>query len=152
MPGFGDNPTLPPTPPEPGEDASCADSWSIPPQGHHFEKAGDRIGPYRLLQPLGEGGFGIVWLAERREPMVQRVAIKVLKPGMDSRSILARFEQVKPQAESSHGAGRSSSTMASDCSMLRASIPPMVAPSQLALPSRSMAVSTAHRPRATGLH
>ena len=93
MPGFGDNPTLPPTPLDPVPEANRADSWSIPPEGHYFEKAGDRIGPYRLLQPLGEGGFGIVWLAERREPMVQRVAIKVLKPGMDSRSILARFEQ-----------------------------------------------------------
>lgn len=51
------------------------------------------IGPYRVLSLLGEGGFGYVYLAERREPMVQRVAIKVLKPGMDSRSILARFEQ-----------------------------------------------------------
>ena len=53
----------------------------------------DRIGPYRLLEVVGEGGFGIVWLGERREPMVQRVALKVLKPGMDSRSVIARFEQ-----------------------------------------------------------
>lgn len=51
------------------------------------------IGPYRLLEVIGEGGFGIVWLAERREPFVQRVALKIIKPGMDSRQVLARFEQ-----------------------------------------------------------
>lgn len=53
----------------------------------------DFIGPYRILSVLGEGGFGMVYLGERREPFVQRVAIKVLKPGMDSASVLARFEQ-----------------------------------------------------------
>jgi eukaryotic-like serine/threonine-protein kinase len=57
------------------------------------ERAGDTVGPYRLLEVLGEGGFGVVWLAERREPMVQRVALKVVKPGMDSRAVVARFEQ-----------------------------------------------------------
>ncbi len=57
------------------------------------EKPGDSIGPYKLLQVIGEGGFGVVWLAERREPMVQRVALKIIKPGMDSKSVIARFEQ-----------------------------------------------------------
>jgi serine/threonine protein kinase len=56
-------------------------------------RAGTGIGPFRLLERIGEGGFGEVWLAERREPMVQRVAIKVIKPGMDSRAVVARFEQ-----------------------------------------------------------
>lgn len=51
------------------------------------------IGPYRLLEVIGEGGFGVVYLAERRDPMVQRVALKVIKPGMDSKGVIARFEQ-----------------------------------------------------------
>jgi serine/threonine protein kinase/formylglycine-generating enzyme required for sulfatase activity len=56
-------------------------------------RGGDTVGPYRLLSQIGEGGFGEVWLAERREPFVQRVALKLIKPGMDSRSVIARFEQ-----------------------------------------------------------
>ncbi len=58
-----------------------------------IELAGDTVGPYTLLERLGEGGFGTVWLAERREPYVQRVALKLIKPGMDSRAVIARFEQ-----------------------------------------------------------
>ncbi|MCW5776786.1 MAG: serine/threonine protein kinase [Phycisphaeraceae bacterium] len=50
------------------------------------------LGPYRLLQTLGEGGFGTVYLAEQEEPVRRRVALKVLKPGMDSKSVIARFE------------------------------------------------------------
>jgi serine/threonine protein kinase len=56
------------------------------------EQPGDRIGPYRLLEKIAEGGFGVVFLAERRQPYRQKVALKVLKPGMDSRAILARFD------------------------------------------------------------
>jgi serine/threonine protein kinase/Tfp pilus assembly protein PilF len=51
------------------------------------------IGPYKLLSKLGEGGFGVVWLAERREPMFQRVALKIIKAGMDTKTVIARFEQ-----------------------------------------------------------
>jgi serine/threonine protein kinase len=58
-----------------------------------FEGPGTRVGPYKLIARIGEGGFGTVWLAERREPFVQRVALKLVKPGMDSRSVVARFEQ-----------------------------------------------------------
>ena len=50
------------------------------------------IGPYHLLQALGEGGMGLVYLAEQREPLVRRVALKLVKPGMDTREVLARFE------------------------------------------------------------
>src|SRR5712672_1363466 len=55
--------------------------------------AGERVGPYKLLSIIGEGGFGVVWLAERREPFIQRVAIKIIKAGMDSGAVIARFEQ-----------------------------------------------------------
>ena len=54
---------------------------------------GDAVGPYKLVSKVGEGGFGEVWIAERREPFTQRVALKLIKPGMDSRSVIARFEQ-----------------------------------------------------------
>ncbi len=56
------------------------------------ERVGDRIGPYRLLDVIGEGGFGVVYLAEQREPIERKVALKLIKPGMDSRSVIARFE------------------------------------------------------------
>ncbi len=52
----------------------------------------DRIGPYRLLEVIGEGGFGSVYLAEQVEPVRRRVAVKLIKPGMDSRAVIARFE------------------------------------------------------------
>ena len=58
-----------------------------------FERAGDEIGPYKLISPIGEGGFGTVWIAERRQPFTQRVALKLIKAGMDSRAVIARFEQ-----------------------------------------------------------
>ena len=57
------------------------------------ERAGDQIGPYKLIEQLGEGGFGTVWLAERRQPFVQQVALKVIKAGMDSKAVIGRFEQ-----------------------------------------------------------
>ena len=56
------------------------------------EKPGDRIGRYKLLQQIGEGGCGVVYMAEQQEPVRRRVALKVIKPGMDSRQVLARFE------------------------------------------------------------
>ena len=57
------------------------------------ESPGEVIGPYTLVKMLGEGGFGSVWLAERTLPYVQSVALKIIKPGMDSRAVVARFEQ-----------------------------------------------------------
>ena len=56
------------------------------------EGPGSMIGRYKLLQEIGEGGFGIVFMAEQQEPVRRMVALKVLKPGMDTREIIARFE------------------------------------------------------------
>ena len=55
-------------------------------------EVGDRIGPYRLMEQIGEGGFGLVFVAEQSEPVRRKVALKVIKPGMDTRDVVARFE------------------------------------------------------------
>jgi serine/threonine protein kinase len=57
-----------------------------------IEKPGDRIGRYKLLEQIGEGGCGIVYMAEQEEPIRRRVALKVIKLGMDTRQVIARFE------------------------------------------------------------
>ncbi|HWW02960.1 MAG TPA: protein kinase [Candidatus Acidoferrum sp.] len=56
------------------------------------EKPGDRIGHYKLLEKIGEGGFGVVYMAGQEEPVRRRVALKVIKLGMDTRQVVARFE------------------------------------------------------------
>src|SRR5262249_11436158 len=56
------------------------------------ERPGSVIGPYKLLQILGEGGFGVVFLAEQAQPVRRMVALKIIKPGMDSKQVIARFE------------------------------------------------------------
>src|SRR3954463_10803282 len=56
------------------------------------EKFGAAIGPYRLLQQIGEGGMGTVFMAEQTHPVQRKVAIKVIKAGMDTKQIIARFE------------------------------------------------------------
>ncbi len=63
-----------------------------PSAGLFVEKPGDWIGPYKLLRKLGEGGMGIVYLAEQQRPIRRQVAVKVVKPGMDSKAVVARFE------------------------------------------------------------
>src|SRR5204863_4043134 len=50
------------------------------------------IGPYRLMEQIGEGGFGLVFVAEQQHPVRRRVALKVIKPGMDTREVIGRFE------------------------------------------------------------
>src|SRR6185369_10824609 len=55
------------------------------------ESAGNRLGPYQLLQKLGEGGMGTVWLASQEEPVRRQVALKIIRSGMDSRQVLTRF-------------------------------------------------------------
>jgi serine/threonine protein kinase len=56
------------------------------------ECAGAVIGPYKLLEQIGEGGFGVVFMAEQSQPVRRMIALKILKPGMDTRQIVARFE------------------------------------------------------------
>src|SRR5262249_19044608 len=53
------------------------------------ERPGAVIGPYKLLEQIGEGGFGIVFMAEQQQPIRRKVALKVLKPGMDTRQVIA---------------------------------------------------------------
>jgi len=99
-----DDTSTSPAPPDPrGDDTTLASAATKP--GDEVSKRplagtaptttdspGDRIGPYRLLEKIGEGGFGVVYLAEQLEPMRRRVALKIIKPGMDSKAVLARFE------------------------------------------------------------
>src|SRR6202166_1725247 len=66
------------------DSTAAAEGWS--------EKAGTIIGPYKLLQKIGEGGMGTVFMAEQTHPVQRKVALKVIKPGMDSRQVIARFE------------------------------------------------------------
>jgi WD40 repeat protein/serine/threonine protein kinase len=63
-----------------------------PGMGPFVEGAGTRIGPYELVEQIGEGGFGVVFRAEQRQPIRRSVALKLLKPGMDTRAVVARFE------------------------------------------------------------
>jgi serine/threonine protein kinase/Tfp pilus assembly protein PilF len=56
------------------------------------ELLGSQIGQYKILQKIGEGGMGIVFMAEQLEPIRRKVALKIIKPGMDSRQVIARFE------------------------------------------------------------
>ena len=56
------------------------------------ENLGTVIGPYKLLEPIGEGGMGVVYLAEQTQPVRRKVALKIIKPGMDTKQVIARFE------------------------------------------------------------
>lgn len=71
--------------------ARAGEAPAVEPGDDDDEGAGRRIGPYRILSTLGEGGMGTVYLAEQRQPLRRRVALKVLKQGMDSRAFLTRF-------------------------------------------------------------
>jgi eukaryotic-like serine/threonine-protein kinase len=67
-------------------------SHSVPAPPVTGELIGDQIGPYRLVRRLGEGGMGVVYEAHQTQPIRRLVALKIIKPGMDSRDIIARFE------------------------------------------------------------
>ena len=73
--------------------APAAAAAEAPAEAPLREGPGTRIGPYKLLQQIGEGGFGVVFLAEQSEPVARRVALKIVKLGMDTRQVVARFEQ-----------------------------------------------------------
>src|SRR5262249_40518451 len=64
----------------------------IPPTVEPITELPDVIGPYKLLEHIGEGGFGVVFMAEQQQPVRRKVPRKVLKPGMDTRQVIARFE------------------------------------------------------------
>jgi WD40 repeat protein/serine/threonine protein kinase len=75
------------------EDVSFLSSPAVPPmESPVLEGSGSLIGPYKLIEAIGEGGFGVVFLAEQQHPLRRVVALKVVKPGMDTREVLARFE------------------------------------------------------------
>ena len=57
------------------------------------EEIGDQIGPYKLMEQIGQGGFGTVWVANQEKPVRRQVALKIIKLGMDTKEVIARFEQ-----------------------------------------------------------
>jgi len=71
---------------------ATGDSTRSRPSSNAHEHEGTALGRYKLLQPIGEGGFGTVWMADQREPVKRRVALKIIKLGMDTRQVIARFE------------------------------------------------------------
>jgi serine/threonine protein kinase len=73
-------------------DATGLDIDGLFAAGIGSHQPGDRIGRYKLLEKIGEGGCGVVYMAEQEEPVRRRVALKLIKPGMDSQQVIARFE------------------------------------------------------------
>jgi len=65
---------------------------ALPDGNEPFEKPGTLIGRYKLLEEIGSGGFGVVYMANQEEPVRRKVALKIIKPGMDTREVIARFE------------------------------------------------------------
>ena len=78
------------------QDTSTSEWWSPLTGDNHPE----RIGPFKILQVLGEGGMGIVYEAEQMEPVRRRVAVKIIKAGMDTKEVVARFEAERQDRKS----------------------------------------------------
>jgi len=74
------------------DDESHRSLVSTATSGGISEQAGAIIGPYKLMEQIGQGGFGLVFVAEQLRPVKRRVALKIIKPGMDTREVVARFE------------------------------------------------------------
>jgi serine/threonine protein kinase len=74
------------------EQPAYADDATVKLESSIAEGPGTVIGPYKLLQQIGEGGMGVVFMAEQTEPIQRTVALKIIKPGMDTRQVIARFE------------------------------------------------------------
>ena len=72
-----------------GGESKVGETVDVPPS---TEQPGREIGPYKLLQQIGEGGMGTVFMAQQTRPVTRRVALKIIKPGMDSKAVIARFE------------------------------------------------------------
>src|SRR5688572_3529134 len=73
-------------------DAKLGDAQPADAAAASSEQAGAQIGRYKLLEKIGEGGMGTIWMAEQREPVRRRVALKIIKLGMDTKQVIARFE------------------------------------------------------------
>src|SRR5438045_557464 len=77
---------------EEGDSDFLKNTLLVRPTAPVTEKPGDRIGRYKLLEQIGEGGCGVVYMAEQEEPLRRRVALKVIKLGMDTKRVIVRFE------------------------------------------------------------
>ncbi len=75
-----------------GIGSGCGPSLDAASDGSTEKYVGTLIGPYKLMEQIGEGGFGLVFVAEQQRPVKRRVALKIIKPGMDTRDVIARFE------------------------------------------------------------
>ncbi len=73
-------------------DAMAAQPLPTVASNNHAEDRNSHIGAYKLLEMIGEGGFGVVYAAEQEKPVRRRVALKIIKVGMDTRQVVARFE------------------------------------------------------------
>lgn len=90
-----DSPDPDATVPSQGADADATHALGGSASAAALEEPGTMIGNYKLVRPLGEGGFGTVYLAEQLEPVKRRVALKIIKLGMDTKQVIARFEAEK---------------------------------------------------------
>ena len=71
---------------------STTDGETVRETSQQNESVGQMLGRYKLLEKIGEGGFGVVYVAEQKEPVKRRVALKIIKLGMGTRQVVARFE------------------------------------------------------------